>query len=157
MKRVLICGLPSSGNHLLKDIVAACGGVGIIDHGDRRDGSPTTQERIQSAVRDGVLPAALWPVRALAPWRASLKRRWPVGTPLYPPVEKLGDWDRYRETTTAVKLKALHEMGLRCLHVSYEGLIRWPEETVREICAFCGLEPAAAAWEMVRDENEKYG
>ena len=134
---VLICGLPGSGNRLLKGLIIAAGGDSAVRHGNT--GSKFILKAFR--VRPGRPHYALIPVRH---WHAeSSSNPWAQN-------------ERQKDECVGVVLQALAELGVPTRMVSYESLFLYPDQARRGILKWVGLDPDTPWPDPPRDENHKW-
>lgn len=133
---VVICGLPGSGNRLLKALVQAAGGDAIVRHGN------TGAKYLCKAFRNHSDCRAIIPVRH---WRAeTASNPWAKS-------ERQKD-DCVREVIRA--LAGHPDVPVRM--IGYEALFLYPEQSKYDLLSWLGLDPLTAWPEPPRDENAKW-
>ncbi len=162
--QALICGLPSSGNGLIADLINNSGGKAVVHHADDRIQNPNSEQLehlIQAAFMDtprGIVPQIIIPVRAIKPWRLSVANRWDHTEGQMIPVLAAGGWANYRVMTRKRLFSAITRKAFIANPqvVSYEGLVQDPMNAALDILHPMGLTPYSAWAVKVNDQNRKY-
>jgi len=147
--KVAVCGLPRSGNRLLRDL--------LLHHGHDAD---VRHFGMSKAFRTGGdQEVAVWPIRAFGYWSRSIERDWD----LLPKPHAMGqhyteaaarELVRIHEERTFERVKAL---GIGVLRVSYEAIVKDPDTWGPEIVGFVAPGSKWKGWPReVFDGNEKW-
>lgn len=132
---VLVCGLPGSGNRLLKRLLKKAGADAHVYHG---------------IAGHDILYGALdkaddkQPLRAIIPVRhfhASCNS-WPIN-------------ERRADECMMITMQVLAERGIRTRLISYESLFLYPEQTCQQLLTWLRL-PDTPWPDVPRDENHKW-
>jgi len=149
VRKVAICGLPRSGNRLLRDLLQHHGHDADVRHFGMSKEFRT----------GGDQEVALWPIRAFGYWARSIERDWanlpkPHAMGEHYTEAAARELARIHEERTFERVKAL---GISCCRVSYEAIVKEPDLWGPELVRFVDPATKWKGWPReVFDGNEKW-
>jgi hypothetical protein len=134
---VLICGLPGSGNRMLKALIRAAGGESLVRHGNTGAKFIVKAFEIHpDRPHYALIPVRFWHAESASnPWARD---------------------DRQKDECVSVVMRTLADLRIPTRMVSYESLFLYPDQARIDILTWVGLDPATPWPNPPRDENAKW-
>lgn len=150
MTKVYICGVPSSGNRLLKELLRD---PNVLVPQIKHWGEGGLRGEVEGDLRNGLDPRVVLLTRDTDCLKQSLSKHyvnWAKGTH-----ERWKSLDQVIATHWQNTMRVVAETGVPVTVVTYEQLVADPEAVIRRLTGWLGL-PYKGLRQEVRDENAKW-